>query len=471
MARTIYSDYVSGEQERFAQMSQESLQGIAEQRAREVLADQQENTQQQYDQVSVGQRLPNMQRGLESIMETTNPMALSPEQLVAVKAMNQRNNANYLFEIAKKARDSGNVADSAKYARFAKQFTKNAASLDRDALTTRREILADDSLLLKNIHDQSSLNNVVALADLRGRPMTELLSMTDDGLYSQKTKNYVDSRLGQLDQERDWLDTNLQVLDDETRYFDRMADDKRSSAYNKVLDRKDALAQQNLAREEKARIKKETSLQKEYLKTVPQSYEDLIKKQKVALRNTLSDKQIENLERINPELATIERNRKNDLADPAKFAASLGYDLNQDTRQLQSQADKARETVKALPSAEVLLQEWRKAKKNVPTEDELDIMKWHKDPLYDMYRAQADQIDTIDKFVKNKYGVSMTPEDMKDPMEREIYQDETGQSITPRALIDTAVKHRMSVDQVLRELGVSWEEREQILTQNPDLRI
>lgn len=461
MARTIYNDYLSGETERFSRMGQDALQGAAEQQARDVLSRQQQNQEQQYQDVSVDrQQRPSMQRGMESIMNATNPMALSPEQLLAVKAMNQRNNSKYLFDIAKKSRESGNVADSQKYVQFAKQHSKNAVSLERDALMTRREILADDSLLLKNVHDQQSLNSVVSLAELRGRPMTELLQMTDEGMYSSKTKNYVDSRLGQLGQERDWLDTSVQVLDDETRYFDRVTDDERSTAYDKVLMRRDAIAQQNLVKEER-----------DYLKTVPQSYPELIKKQKAALRNTLSEKQIQNLEKINPELATIERKRKEDITDPVKYADSLGYDLDKDIQSVQSKSDKVRDTIKALPSPEVILQEWRSAKRKAPSEDELYEMELNKDPMYDMYKAQADQIDTIDKFVKNKYGVSMTEQDMKDPMEREIYIDETGQSITTRALIDTATKHRMSVDQVLRELGVPYEEREKILKSVPGLEM
>lgn len=468
MPNTIYENYNQGEEAKFAQMSQDSLQGIAQNQAQNVIARQKQDSQQGYDQVSTGR---NVQRGMESIMNATNPMALSPEQLIAVKAMNQRNNAKYLFDISKKSREGGNVADSQKYAQFAKQFTKNAASLDKDALMTRREILADDSILLKGVRDQQSLNNVVALAELRGRPMTELLSMTEDGLYSDKTKNYIDSRLGQLGQERDWLDTNMQVLDDETRYYDRVADDKRATAYERVLARKEALLQQNLANEDRNRQRQEEKTRAVSLRGTPQSYEDLIRQQKAALRNTLSDKQLENLDKVNPELAAIERNRKNELSDPSKYAASRGYDLNQDTQSLRRLSERARDAVKALPSPEVLLQEWRAAKKKAPSEDELDLMKWHKDPMYDVYKAQADQVDTIDTFVQNKYGVPLTQESMKEPHDRVVYTDEHGQDITPKDLIDTATKHRMSIDQVLLNLGVPWKEREMILSKYPDLKV
>lgn len=467
MAQTIYQSYNAGEEARFAGMSQQALHDIAQQQAQQKMDLEQGNEQQQYDQVSIGQQGPSMRHGVDSIANATNPMALSPEQLIAVKAMNQRNNASYLSDIAKKSRDSGNIADSQKYAQFAKQFTKNAASLDKDALTTRREILADDSLMLRSVNDQQSLNNVVALAELRGRPMTELLSMTDDGLYSSKTKNYVDSRLGQLGHERDWIDVNTQVLDDETRYYDRLSNDKRTNAYDMVQMRQDSIRQQNLVKDDRNRRRQEEKLQGTSLNNTPQSYEDLMKRQKAALRNTLSDKQIKNLEGINPELATIERQRRNDISDPVKYAESIGYDLNRDTKQLQSLSDKARSTIKALPSSDVLLQEWRSAKKKAPSEEELDSMKFNKDPMYDTYKAQAEQVDTIDKYVKNKYGVDLTQDQMNKPEDRILFTDDTGQDVTLKALKETAISNRMSLEQVMRGLGMSVDEIDKLMNKYP----
>jgi len=469
MARTIYQNYIQSEQDKFAQMSEESLQDLAEEQAKSVQDREMQTSEDNLAQVSSPQAAM-AQRRMGTAMNVTNPMALSPEQLLAVKAMNQRNNANYLYEIAKKAREGGNIADSGKYSQFAKQFTKNAATLDRDALLSRREILADDAILLSSIKDQPSLNNAVSLAELRGRPMSELMTMTDEGVYSGKTQNYIESRLGQINQERDWLDVNTQVLDDETRYFDRLSDDKRAIAFDRHLARKEALAQQNLVKEERDRQRQEAKLQRDALKDVPRSYGDLLSMQKKALRKTPTDKQLDELDRINPELAAIERNRRDVVADPMKFAKSLGYDLNLTTGQVRDQGEAARERVTALPPAEILRQEWVDAKKKVLSEEQLNLLRAHKDPLYGVYAKQAEQVDTISKFVKSKYGVTITPEDMMDPMDRTIFTDDTGQQVTPRALIETAANNRMTVDQVLRDLGMAYEDREKVLEKYPQLK-